>query len=90
MRGPAGVFSAAFHPGGRQEAMGWTDDTQTLLYVFGGSVDLRPNGNYFNDLWVYDTSEHMWAWLSGENAKVSSRVCVCAWATGVFVGFFFL
>ncbi|TXG75914.1 hypothetical protein E6Q11_05990 [Candidatus Dojkabacteria bacterium] len=55
--------------------MDWSDTENSMFYLFGGSVDDRANGNYFNDLWVYDSSNRVWAWLSGENGKVSSCVC---------------
>jgi N-acetylneuraminic acid mutarotase len=71
VRGLSGEASDLYTPGGRARAMAWVDQSNNMFYLFGGTIDDKPNGNYFNDLWVYDPQDLTWAWLSGENAKVS-------------------
>ena len=58
-------------PGGRLGAVSWTG-TDGRLWLFGGNGrDSKGNGGYYNDLWVYDPSTGLWAWMSGSSNFVS-------------------
>jgi N-acetylneuraminic acid mutarotase len=54
-------------PGGREEAVSWTDSSGNLWLFGGGGV----NG-LLNDLWKFDSSN--WAWMSGSNTSYQRGV----------------
>ncbi len=69
--GPAGVYgtmgvpSATNTPGGRTNAMSWTDSSGNF-WLFGGSGNgaSGPPGE-LNDLWKFNPTEKTWEWVSG-------------------------
>jgi N-acetylneuraminic acid mutarotase len=68
--GTQGVAAVGNIPGGRQEAVTWTDSSGNL-WLFGGS-GLDANGGatgLLNDLWKYSPTSAMWTWVSGSNKK---------------------
>jgi len=71
--GTLGVAAAGNIPGGRSEAMSWTD-TNGNLWVFGGrGCDSTANtlcDNLLNDLWKYSAGQ--WTWESGSNVNSQS------------------
>ena len=67
-------------PGGRNYAIGWTDNNGNL-WLFGGLV-FSNQLSYFNDLWKFDPATSEWAWISGSstvgsNCPVISGVPYC-------------
>ena len=71
--GPAGVYgtlrtpAAGNVPGGRDEAVSWTDASGNL-WLFGGYGIGNAGGlGYLNDLWEFNPSTGQWAWMSGSN-----------------------
>ena len=72
--GTLGTPAAGNTPGGRNYAMGWTDNDGNL-WLFGGLL-FTTQQNYFNDLWKFDTTTGQWAWMSGSSAIGSN--CVAA------------
>jgi hypothetical protein len=71
--GTLGVAAAANTPGGRYDAMSWTDGAGNLwlfggygLSVGGGSSD--ENQGALNDLWKYNPATNLWTWIGGYQA----------------------
>jgi hypothetical protein len=59
MAGPANI------PGGRTEAVDWTDAAGNL-WLFGGiGADSAGTGGDLNDLWKYSAGQ--WTWMGGSN-----------------------
>ncbi len=65
--GEQGTPAAGNVPGGRTLAASWMDGSGQL-WLFGGSSP-RPAGGTteFNDLWVFNPSTSLWAWMGGSN-----------------------
>ena len=67
--GTLGIAAAGNTPGGRTQAVGWTDNKGNV-WIFGGTGEIEtgplaffePN---FNDLWKFDPSINQWAWMAG-------------------------
>lgn len=58
-------------PGSRTGAATWTD-TQGNLWLFGGQGwDSAGNSNYLDDLWEFDRSKWLWAWMGGGDMGVA-------------------
>jgi len=76
-RGEAGVYgtlgtpAAANMPGGRIGAMNWTDSAGNL-WLFGGAIGGVVESGNFNDLWEFNPSTNLWAWMGGSNAIVTN------------------
>ena len=63
--GTLGQFAAANMPGSRVDSVTWTDLSGNL-WLFGGSgYDSTGASGDLNDLWVYNTNSHEWAWMAG-------------------------
>ncbi len=67
--GTLGAPSASSVPGGRQEAVSWTDRGGNL-WLFGGiGFDTSPEvASNLNDLWEFSPSAGVWAWMGGSNS----------------------
>jgi hypothetical protein len=63
--GTLGVAAAGNSPGGRLDAVGWTDASGNF-WLFGGQV---PDGADVNDLWKYTLSTGEWTWMGGSNSE---------------------
>src|ERR1035437_9339374 len=64
--GTQGVPAATNTPGGREQAVSWTDSTGAL-WLFGGyGYDASGGNDYLNDLWKYDPATKNWTWIKGE------------------------
>jgi len=58
-------------PGGRLGAVTWTG-ADGRLWLFGGNGrDANGNIGSYNDLWVWDPSTALWAWMGGSSTFVS-------------------
>lgn len=55
-------------PGGREGAVTWYDPSGNL-WMFGGlGIDpVLGAAFYFDNLWRFDASTRLWAWMSGDN-----------------------
>jgi hypothetical protein len=62
--GTMGVAAAANAPGSRTAYGSWTDK-KGKFWLFGGG-DPAGTGSY-SDMWEYDPSTNMWAWMSGDS-----------------------
>jgi N-acetylneuraminic acid mutarotase len=72
--GTVGVPTAANVPGSREDAVGWTD-TGGNLWLFGGEgYDATGARGYLNDLWEFNSSAGVWAWISG-SSTIGSANC---------------
>ena len=58
--------SASSYPGSRQSATGWTDANGNF-WLFGGlGYDVNGTSGYLNDLWQYNPTTGLWAWMGRE------------------------
>ena len=65
--GTLGVAAITNVPGARQDAYTWTD-VNGDLWLFGGfGYTSRENLGYLNDIWKYNISTGLWAWVGGSN-----------------------
>jgi N-acetylneuraminic acid mutarotase len=65
--GTKGVPATGNVPGGRHEAVNWTDASGNL-WLFGGvGADANCNSCLLNDLWKYTPSIGEWTWMGGSN-----------------------
>jgi N-acetylneuraminic acid mutarotase len=66
--GTLGVPAAGNVPGGRYDAVSWTDSSGNL-WLFGGIGEYAPVTGYsLSDLWEYTPSTGEWAWMGGSNS----------------------
>jgi N-acetylneuraminic acid mutarotase len=66
--GTPGVAAAGNVPGGRGDAVSWTDSSGNL-WLFGGyGMDASGSVGNLNDLWKYTPSSGEWAWMGGSNS----------------------
>jgi len=67
--GHAGVYapypSAGNIPGGREEAVTWTDGSGNLWLFGGAGFDSTGAQGLLNDLWEFSPSTGEWVWISG-------------------------
>jgi hypothetical protein len=61
--GTKGVFAASNVPRARDDSSCWIDSLNRL-WLFGGYT----GSYYLQDLWCYDPSIDMWAWMSGSSS----------------------
>lgn len=56
------------HPGARESAVSWTDQTGGL-WLFGGFgfASSSKQANYLNDLWKFDPALNEWVWKNGSD-----------------------
>lgn len=60
-----GIPDPGNNPGSRIEATTWTD-AQGNLWLFGGQGnDSAGNEGLLNDLWEFDRTKWLWAWMGG-------------------------
>jgi N-acetylneuraminic acid mutarotase len=63
--GTQGVASTSNAPGGRDDAVSWTDASGNL-WLFGGfGTDSVGNSGFLNDLWKFNPAAGTWEWVSG-------------------------
>ena len=71
--GQAGVYGspgspvAENIPGGRHEAMYWTDGSGNLWLFGGEGYDASGAWGELNDLWEFSPSANYWTWVSGSS-----------------------
>lgn len=72
--GSLGIASPANIPGGRSDALSWTDANGNF-WLFGGNiyiVYLNGWGGYENDLWMYSPQTNEWTWMGGSSSLPST------------------
>ncbi len=65
--GMKGTPAAANVPGGRVEAISWTDASNNLWLFGGEGFDSAGNFGQLNDLWKFSGGQ--WTWVSGANTR---------------------
>ena len=71
--GTLGVTAAGNVPGGRSDAVSWTDSSGNL-WLFGGlGFDSTGTFGELNDLWEFNPTGKEWTWVSGANKIGSYR-----------------
>jgi N-acetylneuraminic acid mutarotase len=73
--GVRGTPAPANTPGGRYQAVSWTD-LSGALWVFGGYGYGAPGfvEGHLNDLWKYDPDSGNWAWMKGDTTVQESGI----------------
>jgi N-acetylneuraminic acid mutarotase len=66
--GTQGEADLANMPGGRNQAVGWTDGDGNFWLLGGNGFDSAGTNGILNDLWEYLPSTRQWAWMGGSNA----------------------
>jgi N-acetylneuraminic acid mutarotase len=65
--GTLGTPAAANTPGGRSDAVRWTDSSGHLWLFGGDGYDANGTGGWLNDLWEFNPSTNRWTWMDGSN-----------------------
>ncbi len=73
--GTQGASAAGNAPGGRQEAVGWTDATGNL-WLFGGEGEdsVGTANGILNDLWEYNIATNQWTYVTGSSTANQTGV----------------
>ena len=67
-----GIPDPGNNPGSRSQATTWTD-AQGNLWLFGGTgADSVGNEGVLNDLWEFDRTRWLWAWMGGSEVVSTS------------------
>jgi hypothetical protein len=70
-----GVYTGTPYPGGREEAMGWTDASGNLWLFGGEGEDSAGTANgLLNDLWMYNISTNQWTFVAGSTTANQNGV----------------
>jgi hypothetical protein len=83
--GTAGTPSASNVPGGRHEAVGWADNKNGNLWLFGGEGEdsIGTTNGILNDLWEYNIANNQWTYILGA-VSVSPAAIGIANQTGTY------
>jgi N-acetylneuraminic acid mutarotase len=65
--GSLGAAAAGNIPGGRTDAVSWTDNKGNLWLFSGNGVDSKGAYGFLNDLWEFSPSTSQWVWMGGSN-----------------------
>jgi N-acetylneuraminic acid mutarotase len=65
--GTLGTPAAGNSPGSRYSAVTWTDGSGHLWLYGGEGYDSIDNVVYLNDLWEFNPSTDVWAWMGGSS-----------------------
>jgi len=73
--GTLGVPAAGNVPGGRSNAVNWTDSGGNL-WLFGGFISNTSNQTWgiLNDLWEFNPSTKEWVWMAGSSTSFQPGV----------------
>jgi N-acetylneuraminic acid mutarotase len=71
--GTPGEAGAANIPGGREQAVGWTDGEGNLWLLGGNGFDSNATQATLNDLWELLPATHQWAWMGGSNTAAGTN-----------------
>jgi Kelch motif/Galactose oxidase, central domain len=63
--GTKGTAAAGNVPSAREGGASWTDPAGNLWLFGGGGFDSTGSNGALNDLWQYNPSTGLWAWMSG-------------------------
>lgn len=84
--GMVGMPATGNIPGSRVNAAAWTDSSG-MLWLFGGEgLVTASSGGWLNDLWQFNPSTNLWAWMGGsdtlDSACAASTSCAPAGVYG--------
>ncbi len=60
-----GTFDPGNYPGGRTNPSYWTDSSGNFWMFGGWGIDSKGNLNLLNDVWEFNPSTNLWAWIGG-------------------------
>jgi N-acetylneuraminic acid mutarotase len=63
--GTLGTFAAGNVPGGREQAVTWTDSSGNFWLFGGAGYDSAGKQGWLNDLWEFSPTSNQWAWIAG-------------------------
>ncbi len=63
--GTLGTPASGNVPGGRESAVSWLDDSGNLWLFGGEGYDSNGKLGLLNDLWEFNPSSNLWAWMEG-------------------------
>jgi N-acetylneuraminic acid mutarotase len=72
--GTMGTPAAGNTPGGRTFSVNWTDGNGNLWLFGGATFDTGGQPETLNDLWEFNPSTSLWAWMGGSNTPNPSGV----------------
>jgi hypothetical protein len=67
--GTLGTPAAGNVPGGRTQAVSWTDSSGNFWLFGGQGLDANRTTGVLNDLWEFNPQTNQWAWMGGSNTK---------------------
>lgn len=56
-------------PGARYMSVSWTDANDNFWLFGGDGYDGTGSTGYLNDLWMFDTTNGLWTWMSGNDTR---------------------
>ncbi len=65
--GLKGIGGAANYPGGREDATAWKDQDGFFWLFGGGGYPASGGAGRLNDLWRFNNSTNVWAWMAGND-----------------------
>ena len=69
--GALGVPAASNIPGGRSVSVSWVDSSGNFWLFAGLGYDANGMESYLNDLWEFNPSTKLWAWMGGSSTRGS-------------------
>jgi len=75
--GTLGTAASTNIPGGREEAVSWSDASGNFWLFGGNGLDSTGKGGYLNDLWKFDPqlgTYGEWTWMGGSSTGNQSGV----------------
>jgi N-acetylneuraminic acid mutarotase len=71
--GTLGIPAPGNIPGGRAFSSGWADSNGNLWLASGSGLDSKGRQGFLNDLWEFNPSTRLWAWVSGSTTIGSGQ-----------------
>jgi N-acetylneuraminic acid mutarotase len=62
-------------PGGRSQAVSWTDADGNLWLSSGDGYDASGDFGFLNDLWEFQPRLNEWAWMGGSSLEPCASAC---------------
>jgi len=62
-------------PGGRDEAVSWTDASGNFWLFGGAGIDSTGVDGWLNDLWKYSPTTNVWTWMGGSDTVADYPNC---------------
>ncbi len=65
--GTRGTPATSNAPGGREDAVSWTDQSGNFWLFGGDGFDATGNNGLLNDLWEFNPTTKTWVWVAGSS-----------------------